>query len=159
MQRRKLFLLFAMVTQQRLWAFDSPQTRRTKNPRNQEQPESLWGYFAGKYTYLPRGPSFSVRYLSNDDNEQGGRDEKETDFFLSVEEFLDKPFFDPDAYNEDDDSFLGRLATFVKSDYEFAETMYVGTFGVILIIISQELLRMQLYGDQYSSSSSISRLF
>lgn len=68
---------------------------------------------------------------------------------LSLDELLDKPFFDPDAYAEDDTSPLGRLATFVKSDYELAETIFAGSLFVILLLVTQELLRMELYGDNY----------
>ncbi len=69
-----------------------------------------------------------------------------------VDEFLDRPFFNPDAYDksdENDPSFLARFARLVKSDYELAETLYVGMIFVVLVIVSQELLRMQLYGDAY----------
>jgi hypothetical protein len=44
---------------------------------------------------------------------------------------------------------LTKFAKLVKQDYELAETLFVGTFFVVLIIITQELLRMQLYGDTY----------
>jgi hypothetical protein len=74
---------------------------------------------------------------------------------------LDRPFFDPDAYDDKDESFLGRLAALVRQDYELAETIYVGTLFVILVIVSQELLRMQLYGDHYIvfGSNNHGRLF
>jgi hypothetical protein len=55
-------------------------------------------------------------------------------------------------------SVWGRLATFIKSDYELAETIYVGIIFVVLVIISQELLRMQIYGDQYAPFKSIGGL-
>ena len=65
------------------------------------------------------------------------------------ENFLDKPFFNPDEYDDDDTSLLGRFANLVKSDYEMAETLYVGILFVVLLVVTQELLRMQLYGDAY----------
>jgi len=68
---------------------------------------------------------------------------------MSWDDMLDQSFFNPDDYQDDDTSFLGRLASFVKSDYELAETIYVGLIFVVLVIASQEVLRMQLYGDQY----------
>lgn len=79
--------------------------------------------------------------MSNEDEEDNGD--------KSLDELLDKPFFDPNAYEEDDSSLAGWFANLVKSNYEFAETLYVGTVFVILIIITQELLRFQIYGDGY----------
>ena len=67
-----------------------------------------------------------------------------------VDAFLDKPFFDPDDFDENDTSLLGKFANLVKADYELAETLYVGLIFVVLIIVTQEILRMQLYGDGYS---------
>jgi hypothetical protein len=67
----------------------------------------------------------------------------------SLGELLDKPFFDPNKYEEDDSSLAGWFANLVKSNYELAETLYVGTVFVILIIITQEVLRFQIYGDGY----------
>lgn len=61
-----------------------------------------------------------------------------------VEDFLDKPFFDPDAFDEDDDSFLGRLANFVKNDYELFEAVFVACFFLLLITIAKDLLRAQM---------------
>lgn len=69
-----------------------------------------------------------------------------------LDEFLDRPFFDPNAYNdvdEKDTSFMAKFARLVKSDYELAETLYVSLVFVVLVIVSQELLRMQLNGDAY----------
>jgi len=110
--------------------------------------------------------SQSVLYFS-DENKNNEDKEKEKDqnnnFPSSLDDFLDKPFFDPDMYDDNDKSILGRLAQFVKSDYELAETFYVGTLFVILVIVSQELLRMQLHGDAYvafqSATGSSGRLF
>lgn len=80
-------------------------------------------------------------------DDSNNNDENESP--ASIDEILDKPFFDPDAFDDDDDSILGKLAAFVKSDYELAETIYVGIIFVIMVIVSQELLRMQIYGDSY----------
>lgn len=90
----------------------------------------------------------SPLHFSGDDDNDPHDDEKKKKF-SSIDELLDKPFFDPDAYDDSDKSLLGRLASFVKSDYELAETLYVGMIFVILVIISQEILRMQLYGSNY----------
>jgi len=66
-----------------------------------------------------------------------------------VNTILDEPFFDPDEFDESDDSPLGIFANLVRNDYQLAETLYAGLIFVILIVFSQELLRMQLYGDAY----------
>jgi hypothetical protein len=82
------------------------------------------------------------------------RDENETktnsgpeSFQEKVDAFLDTPFFDPK--NKDNGPFLKWFADLVESDYELAETFYVGLLFVILVIGAQELLRMQLYGASY----------
>ena len=67
----------------------------------------------------------------------------------SIDDFLDRQFFNPDEFDENDTSLLGRFANLVKSDYALAETFYVGLIFVVMVIVSQELLRMQLYGDNY----------
>ena len=88
----------------------------------------------------------------DDDDNKEGKERR------SLDEFLDQSFFDPEKYQEDDLSVWGRLATFIKSDDELAETIYVGIIFVVLVIISQELLRMQIYGDQYTPFKSIGGL-
>ncbi len=102
-----------------------------------------------------RYSAFSAKY-DDDDNDD------DTNEPTSFDEFLDKAFFDPDAYDDSDKTLLGRLAAFVRQDYELAETLYVGFLFVFLVIISQELLRMQLNGDHYVpflKRSSTGRLF
>ena len=69
-----------------------------------------------------------------------------------LNEFLDTPFFDPDEVLEDENEtnpWLKKLARFVKEDYDTFEALYVGAIFVILVILSQELLRMSIYGDKY----------
>ena len=68
----------------------------------------------------------------------------------SFDDFLDQPYFDPDTIDDNDPSPIGKFAKLVKEDYELAETLFVGSYFVILIIITQELLRYTLYGDQYT---------
>ena len=58
--------------------------------------------------------------------------------------FLDKPFFDPDAYDEQDDSFWGKIANFVRRDYELFEAIFVACFFLLLISITKDLLRAQM---------------
>jgi hypothetical protein len=64
---------------------------------------------------------------------------------------LDKPFFEPDKVLKDENSnpLLKKFAAFVLGDYEFAEALLTGIFFVLLIIITQEALRMQLNGANY----------
>jgi hypothetical protein len=76
-------------------------------------------------------------------NENGSEDEE------SLDDLLDKPFFDPDKYDEKDTGPLGWFANLVKSDYELAETIYVGTIFVVLLVVAQEVLRIQIYDNSY----------
>ena len=64
-----------------------------------------------------------------------------------IDTFLDKAFFDPSKVQED--STLRGFANLVENDYETAEILFAGSFFVVLLVITQELLRMQLYGDSY----------
>jgi len=61
-----------------------------------------------------------------------------------IDEFLDKPFFDPDAYDDDDTSLLGKFASFAKADYELFEAFFVACFFLILITITKDLLRAEM---------------
>jgi hypothetical protein len=72
-------------------------------------------------------------------------------FQEQLDQFLDRPFFNPDDYNDsdDDNALLAKFARLVKTDYELAEMLYVGILFVILIVGTQEALRMQLHGDSY----------
>ena len=75
--------------------------------------------------------------------------------------FLDTPFFDPDEimeveeYNEDknqkkaNNPILLWFAQLVKNDYQTAETFYAAGFISVLVIFTQELLRIVRYGDDY----------
>jgi hypothetical protein len=83
--------------------------------------------------------------------EQGGRDqdsEGEEDE-MTLDELLDSPFFDPDAVTKDDPAPIRWFADLVKNDYAAAETLYAGALFVALVVLSQELLRMQIYGEGY----------
>jgi hypothetical protein len=74
--------------------------------------------------------------------------EKET----SLDEFLDTPFFDPQKVLEDEENanpFAKVLAKWVIEDPETSEVVLAGSFFVVLVILSQELLRMQMFGDSY----------
>ena len=85
-------------------------------------------------------------------NKNNDNDDNEEEESLNLQEFLDKPFFDPNEYddeNNDSPRLLGWFANLVKSDYELAETLYVGAIFAVLLVVSQELLRMQMNGDNY----------
>lgn len=107
---------------------------------------------------------------SNDDDDV----EDSSSWNEKLQAFLDTPVFDPEkvlsenerriAEADDDDGEnaaappseegpFGKLrlwfATLVTSDYELAETLYAGLFLSFMVLVSQELFRMQLYGDRY----------
>ena len=65
--------------------------------------------------------------------------------------FLDKAFFDPNDYDENDLSFFGKIASFVKADYELFEAVFVSCFFLILITIAKDLLRAQMDFNSVSS--------
>jgi hypothetical protein len=63
--------------------------------------------------------------------------------------FLDTPFFDPATILQNPDQYhpiLQQIALWVQNDYEFVEAIVTGIFFIILIVITQELLRIQIYG-------------
>jgi len=64
----------------------------------------------------------------------------------SWDEMLDQQFFDPSKVTENDSLPVRWFAKLVKNDYNVAETIFAGTFIFVLVVVSQELLRMQLYG-------------
>lgn len=86
-----------------------------------------------------------------EEEEKMKRENNELDQDFDLDAFLDTPFFDPDQVLKDENSspLLRRIASFVQQDYETAEAVMAGAFFVILIIFSQEVLRMQFYGDNY----------
>lgn len=62
-------------------------------------------------------------------------------------DFLDRPFFDPSRVSKR--SPLRWFADLVQTDYETAEALFASSFLFVLVILTQEILRMQLYGDDY----------
>jgi hypothetical protein len=86
----------------------------------------------------------------------------------SFQEKLDNLFFDPDQVLKDNDEGQPQnpislwFANLIKNDYELAESFFAAAFISTMVIISQELLRMQMYGDHYipfSKGSSPGSLF
>jgi len=82
-----------------------------------------------------------------------------------LNDFLDTPFFDPnqvlleqeekisnssEATNQNPiEAFKSWFANLLVSDYETAEMLYAGLILAFMVWVTQELLRMQLYGDNY----------
>lgn len=64
-----------------------------------------------------------------------------------VNTFLDTEFFNPEQVPES--SPLKWFADLVQNDYATAEALYASFFIAGMVLITQELVRMQLYGDQY----------
>mmetsp|Transcript_32800 Transcript_32800/g.48591 ORF Transcript_32800/g.48591 Transcript_32800/m.48591 type:complete len:95 (+) Transcript_32800:30-314(+) len=59
-------------------------------------------------------------------------------------------FFDLSQVNNQSNPVLQWFAKLVQEDYVTAEALYASTFIFVLVIASQELLRMQMYGmDHY----------
>lgn len=92
----------------------------------------------------------------NSDGDQEGekksdddRNDAIDDFLAKKDEFLDRPFFDPSRYEEDDKSLPGRFANLIKSDYPLAEAAFSTVYFLVLVVVAKELLRIQLYGSEY----------
>jgi hypothetical protein len=88
---------------------------------------------------------------SNDNESDKEEEEAKKEGSFDMNEFLDTPFFDPDKVLNDANSspLLKRFAAFVQQDYETAEAVLTGLFFVMLIIGTQEVLRMQMNGANY----------
>ena len=86
-----------------------------------------------------RGKSKSSKINNQEDNDN------DLPVLTRINNFLNQPFFDPEKYDDDDNSFFGKFARLIKNDYEFFETVYVGCFFIILIIITQDVLRAQMH--------------
>jgi hypothetical protein len=73
----------------------------------------------------------------------------------SFQDKLDTLFFDPDQVLKDNEKGQVQnpislwFANLMKDDYETAEIFFAATFLSIMVVVSQELLRMQIYGDHY----------
>ena len=89
-----------------------------------------------------RGKSKSNSKINNNNQEDNDND---LPVLTRINNFLNQSFFDPDKYDDDDNSFFGKFARLIKNDYEFFETIYVGCFFIILIIIAQDVLRAQMH--------------
>uniref|UniRef100_A0A7S2YTQ1 Uncharacterized protein n=1 Tax=Entomoneis paludosa TaxID=265537 RepID=A0A7S2YTQ1_9STRA len=83
----------------------------------------------------PTTTTTTTTTVANDDDE------------LSWQEFLDRPFFVPEQI--DDASPLKWFANLVENDYVTAEALFASFFITVMVIGTQEVLRMQLYGHDY----------
>ena len=66
-----------------------------------------------------------------------------------LDTFLDTEFFRPDEVADDAAPPLKWFARLVQNDYATAEALYASLFVAGMVLITQELVRMQLYGAQY----------
>ena len=81
-------------------------------------------------------------------------DDNDADWLQRVDDFLDKPFFDPDdeaakEVGEGEGSIKSWFANLVLNDYATAEALYAGLFFSILLLATQEALRYYMYGVDY----------
>ena len=76
-----------------------------------------------------------------------------------INTLLNTPFFDPNNYNDDDDTVVGKLATFVKANPEVFKTIFIGIYFNILVMIAQDLLRIQMYNTYTASIITNGQLF
>lgn len=67
----------------------------------------------------------------------------------SLDDFLDTPFFDPNLVDENSPEWQQQLAKWIETDYNTVELVVSSAFFLVFIVLSQELLRMQFYGDHY----------
>lgn len=81
----------------------------------------------------------------DDDSNQRNNHQDDNSVDEQINEFLDKPFFNPDDPSNDTNWF----ANLVKNDYDSAESLYVGIIVIIGVVVSQELLRIVKYGGGY----------
>ena len=81
-------------------------------------------------------------------------EEEEQSLEEQINTFLDTEFFNPEDVPET--SPLRWFADLVQSDYATAEALYASFFIAGMVLITQELVRMQYYGDQYVPFQKIS---
>uniref|UniRef100_A0A7S3L595 Uncharacterized protein n=1 Tax=Amphora coffeiformis TaxID=265554 RepID=A0A7S3L595_9STRA len=71
----------------------------------------------------------------------------EATFEEKMEKFLDTEWFNPKDVKEG--SPLKWFADLVENDYATAEALYTSFFIAFMVLITQELVRMQVYGVNY----------
>jgi hypothetical protein len=75
------------------------------------------------------------------------RNFNENDEESEFDKMLDRQFFEPNEVGEE--SPFKWFADLVENDYDTAESLYAGGFLVFMVIVSQELFRMQIHGSSY----------
>jgi hypothetical protein len=63
-----------------------------------------------------------------------------------MDHFLNQQFFTPSKVDQNSSPLLKWFANLVERDYETAEALYASLIIVLLVIVSQELLRIQISG-------------
>ena len=72
---------------------------------------------------------------------------KDVTFEEKVDKFLDTEFFNPKDVKEG--SPLKWFANLVENDYATAEALYTSFFIAFMVLVTQELVRMQVYGENF----------
>lgn len=85
-------------------------------------------------------PGTSLNAEKND-NKDPDQDKNLAD---RIDEFLDRPFI-----NLEDENDSNWFTNLIKNDYDLAEALFTSAFLTVMVILSQELLRMQMYGENY----------
>lgn len=114
------------------------------------------------HPYTKKSSTSIILYSNNNNDDRNENNRSKLTLEEKINDFLDRPFFDPEKILEEENdgessssssSFIGKwktkFALFVTSDYETAEALYVGLYLTLMVIGTQELLRMQMYGDNY----------
>ena len=92
--------------------------------------------------------SVTTTAAASNRNHSKKSDEDNTNTEFDWDAFLDTPFFDPNLILNDPNSnpLLKRFASWVQDDYEAVEVIVTATLFLCLIVVAQELLRIQIYG-------------
>mmetsp|Transcript_33615 Transcript_33615/g.38942 ORF Transcript_33615/g.38942 Transcript_33615/m.38942 type:complete len:151 (-) Transcript_33615:192-644(-) len=101
---------------------------------------------APKVTTNCKLANVSNRLVTLRNGRNGDDDRKEQ---KSLDEFLDSPMFDLDAMERKEGTMESQFATFVKNNYNKVEVVLGGIFIAFMVVVSMEILRMQMYGANY----------
>ena len=95
----------------------------------------------------------SIKMITTNNNKNNNNNNKNRidDTEFDWDTFLDTPFFDPHRILQDpnSDERWKRFATWVQEDYETVEVIFTATLFIVLIVVTQELLRIQIYGLEH----------
>ncbi|KAL7576751.1 hypothetical protein ACA910_005666 [Epithemia clementina (nom. ined.)] len=120
--------------QEQAAAAASFKTQQQSNAKQQPPPAS------------PQPPPPTQRSTTTTDRNQDEADD----------DWMDRPFFRPEEHLDNDQAppLLQWFAKLVEQDYDTAEALFASLFIAILVIVTQELLRIQMFGDHYIPFSS-----